>query len=100
MKKDLHPTYFDKAKATCGCGKEFVIGSTIEKIQVEVCSACHPFYTGKEKIIDTAGKVEKFKARRAKAKEMPSRSKHQKHAEKAQKKSTKKTPAKKEVSKK
>jgi large subunit ribosomal protein L31 len=68
MKKDLHPKYFDKAKATCACGTVFVVGSTKELIEVEICSNCHPFYTGKEKLIDTAGKVEKFKARREKAK--------------------------------
>lgn len=67
MKTDIHPKYFDKATATCGCGKVFKIGATIEAINVEICSNCHPFYTGKEKMIDTAGKVEQFKARKAKA---------------------------------
>ena len=65
MKQDIHPKYYDKATATCGCGKVFMIGSTMPEIQVEICSNCHPFYTGKEKLIDTAGKVEKFKQRRA-----------------------------------
>ncbi len=65
MKQDIHPTYFPQAQAICGCGKKFVIGSTVEKIEVEICSNCHPFFTGKEKLIDTAGKVEKFKQRRA-----------------------------------
>jgi len=91
MKKDLHPTYFEDATATCGCGAKFAIGSTVEKIQVEICSNCHPFYTGQEKIIDTAGKVEKFKARKAKAKELPSRKKSEKRAARATKKTTKKT---------
>ncbi|MDP3901782.1 MAG: 50S ribosomal protein L31 [bacterium] len=68
MKKDIHPKYFPNAKAKCGCGKVFTIGSTKESIEVEICSNCHPFYTGKEKMIDTAGKVEKFRARREKAK--------------------------------
>lgn len=67
MKTDIHPTYHKKAKATCACGNSFEIGSTAEKIEVEVCSACHPFYTGNEKVIDTAGRVEKFKARSAAA---------------------------------
>jgi large subunit ribosomal protein L31 len=67
MKTDIHPKYFDKATATCGCGKVFHIGATIESINVEICSNCHPFFTGKEKMIDTAGKVEQFKARKAKA---------------------------------
>ena len=67
MKTDTHPTYFPEAKVTCVCGNSFVVGSTKEKIAVEICSACHPFYTGNEKILDTAGRVEKFKARRAAA---------------------------------
>ncbi|MDP3880835.1 MAG: 50S ribosomal protein L31 [bacterium] len=75
MKKDIHPTYFPEAKATCGCGTTFVIGSTTEKIEVEICSNCHPFYTGKEKIIDTAGKVEKFKAKREAASKAPKKAK-------------------------
>ena len=70
MKKDLHPVYFDKAKVTCACGNVFTIGSTKEAISVEICSNCHPFYTGNEKIIDSAGRVEKFKARVA-AKKTP-----------------------------
>lgn len=65
MKSDIHPKYFAKAIAICGCGKQYTVGSTVEKIEVEICSNCHPFFTGKEKLIDTAGKVEKFKARRA-----------------------------------
>ncbi len=66
MKKDIHPQYYQKAKVKCACGAIFTIGSTKPEIQVEICSACHPFYTGKEKLIDTAGRVEKFKARTAK----------------------------------
>lgn len=69
MKTDIHPTYFEKAKVTCACGNTFAIGSTMEKIEVEICSACHPFYTGNDKVLDTAGRVEKFKTRRAKASE-------------------------------
>jgi large subunit ribosomal protein L31 len=67
MKTDTHPTYFPQAKVTCACGKSFTVGSTKEKLQVEICSNCHPFYTGNDKILDTAGRVEKFKARRAAA---------------------------------
>lgn len=66
MKTDIHPAYHDKAKVTCVCGNIFTIGSTKKDISVEICSACHPFYTGNEKIIDTAGRVEKFKTRAAK----------------------------------
>ena len=68
MKVDTHPTYFPGAKVTCACGRSFAVGSTKEKLEVEICSNCHPFYTGNEKILDAAGRVEKFKARRAKAK--------------------------------
>lgn len=70
MKKDIHPQYYPDAKVRCACGAKFTVGSTRPEIQVEICSRCHPFFTGKEKLIDTAGKVEKFKARRAKAAEV------------------------------
>ncbi|MBU1046847.1 50S ribosomal protein L31 [Patescibacteria group bacterium] len=63
MKKDIHPEYFLNSKAKCACGAEFEVGSIMKDINVEICSACHPFYTGNEKVIDTAGRVEKFKAR-------------------------------------
>jgi large subunit ribosomal protein L31 len=65
MKADIHPTYFPAAKVTCACGRSFAVGSTKESIEVEICSNCHPFYTGNDKIMDTAGRVEKFKARLA-----------------------------------
>ena len=68
MKKDIHPQYFPKAKAKCACGAEFEVGSVSENIKVEICSACHPFYTGAKKIVDTAGRVEKFKTRLSRAK--------------------------------
>jgi len=66
MKSDIHPKYFSNAIAKCACGAVFTIGSTKEKISVEICSNCHPFYTGNEKVLDTAGRVERFKARQAK----------------------------------
>jgi large subunit ribosomal protein L31 len=59
MKKDIHPEY-KESQVTCGCGNAFTTRSTREKIAVEVCSNCHPFYTGKQKFVDTAGMVEKF----------------------------------------
>ena len=62
MKTDIHPTYQD-AKVTCACGATFTVGSTKKEIQIEICSNCHPFYTGSEKTMDSAGRVEKFKAR-------------------------------------
>lgn len=67
MKKDIHPKYYPKAKIACACGHTREVGSTVEKISVEVCSACHPLYTGKQKFIDKAGRVEKFRARAAKS---------------------------------
>jgi large subunit ribosomal protein L31 len=67
MKKDIHPKYFDKATVRCACGQTFTLGSTTEKMEIEICSHCHPFYTGEKKLIDTAGRAEKFKARVSKA---------------------------------
>ncbi|MEO8637987.1 MAG: 50S ribosomal protein L31 [Candidatus Taylorbacteria bacterium] len=66
MKTDIHPKYYSDATATCACGAVYTVGSTQEKISVEICSNCHPFYTGKENLLDTAGRVEKFKARQQK----------------------------------
>jgi large subunit ribosomal protein L31 len=68
MKTDTHPTYFPEAKVVCVCGNTFTIGSTKKELAVEICSACHPFYTGNDKLMDVAGRVEKFKARTAFAK--------------------------------
>lgn len=70
MKKDIHPTYHPKIKATCACGADFEVGSTKDKIEVEICSQCHPFYTGKEKLVDTAGRVDRFRKRVAKQSEV------------------------------
>jgi len=66
MKKNIHPQYFPNAKVKCACGNTFNTGSTKEFIEVEVCSKCHPFYTGTEKIVDTLGRVERFRTRLAK----------------------------------
>ncbi|MEN9338170.1 MAG: ribosomal protein large subunit ribosomal protein [Candidatus Parcubacteria bacterium] len=68
MKSDIHPTYYANAIATCACGATYTVGSTKETIEVEICSACHPFYTGQEKVLDGAGRVDKFKKRAAAAK--------------------------------
>lgn len=67
MKKDIHPQYYPGAKINCACGHKFTISATKPEIRVELCSHCHPFYTGKADLIDTAGRVEKFKARKARA---------------------------------
>lgn len=59
MKEGIHPEY-KPVKVRCACGSEFVAGSTKKEIRVEICSACHPFFTGKQKLVDTAGRVERF----------------------------------------
>ncbi|MEK7082902.1 MAG: 50S ribosomal protein L31 [Patescibacteria group bacterium] len=68
MKKNIHPAYY-QAKVTCACGNAFTVGSTKETLDIEICSQCHPFYTGTAKLLDTAGRVEKFRARLAKKKQ-------------------------------
>ncbi len=67
MKPEIHPEY-KLVSVHCACGSEFQTRSTTDEIRVEICSACHPFYTGKQKIVDTAGKVERFRRRYAKQK--------------------------------
>jgi large subunit ribosomal protein L31 len=62
MKADIHPEYVE-AKVTCGCGNSFSTRSTVAEIHVEICSACHPFYTGTQKFVDTAGRVERFQTK-------------------------------------
>jgi large subunit ribosomal protein L31 len=68
MKAKIHPKWYENAKVTCACGNTFTLGAAVPEIQVEVCSACHPFYTGQMKYVDTAGRVDAFKAKQAKAK--------------------------------
>lgn len=63
MKNDIHPKYYPNCKVTCVCGNTFTTGSTEPELKVELCSACHPFYTGKQKLVDTARRVEKFEAK-------------------------------------
>lgn len=65
MKADIHPTHYSHAVATCACGATYTVGSTMEKISVEICATCHPFYTGLEKVLDTTGRVDRFKKRAA-----------------------------------
>ena len=67
MKSKIHPKWFTDAKVTCACGSQFTTGSTLPQITVEVCSHCHPLYTGQQKFLDTAGRVEKFNQRVAQA---------------------------------
>jgi len=70
MKKDIHPKYYPNARVQCACGNTFTVGSTKEFIEVEVCSQCHPFYSGREKMVDTMGQVQKFRTRLAKKEEI------------------------------
>lgn len=70
MKSDIHPQYYPHAKAVCACGNTFMVGSTKPELHVEICSACHPFYTGKKKLVDTAGRVERFRKIQAKKQEI------------------------------
>lgn len=63
MKKNIHPTYNSNLQVICACGAVHTIGSTLDELKVEICSQCHPFYTGNDKVMDTAGRVEKFKQR-------------------------------------
>ena len=67
MKASIHPTWYPEAKVTCACGNSFTVGATVPSITVEICYNCHPFYTGQMKYIDTAGRVEAFKAKEAAA---------------------------------
>jgi large subunit ribosomal protein L31 len=66
MKKGIHPTYNDQVTVTCACGNTFKTGSTAKDINVEICSACHPFWSGEEKVLDTQGRVDRFKKRATK----------------------------------
>jgi large subunit ribosomal protein L31 len=86
MKTDIHPAYFADAKILCACGNVIKTGATKKEMSIEICSACHPFYTGKEKLIDTAGRVEKFKARMEKAKAAVPKKKPKKTARKTARK--------------
>jgi len=63
MKKGIHPEYYPEAQVTCSCGNTFTTGATQPVIHTDICSACHPFYTGEQRIVDTAGQVERFMKR-------------------------------------
>ncbi|OGF30251.1 50S ribosomal protein L31 [Candidatus Falkowbacteria bacterium RIFOXYD2_FULL_35_9] len=92
MKADIHPNYNPKAKVICACGNEFEVGSTIEEIKTDLCDLCHPFYTGELKLVDTAGRVDKFKERMEKHSTMSktAKSKKEKAAVRAKSKEQKK----------
>ena len=63
MKEKIHPQFFNDAEVICACGNRFTVGSTLKQLKVEVCSKCHPFYTGERRMMDMGGRVEKFKRR-------------------------------------
>jgi large subunit ribosomal protein L31 len=95
MKKGIHPEYYPEAKVVCSCGNTFTTGSTQELIRTDVCSACHPFFTGEQRIVDSAGQVERFMKRLEKREEFVAEEKaHPEEAEEATAK-TAKTPKKK-----
>jgi large subunit ribosomal protein L31 len=73
MKTNLHPQYFTDAKVVCACGNSFITGSTKQELHVEICYNCHPFYTGKQNLLDVAGTIDKFKKRSSKAAELKSK---------------------------
>ena len=69
MKANIHPKYFDSAQVICACGNRFTTGSTLEEIRVELCNKCHPFYTGEQKFVDSASRIQKFQTRQTIAKQ-------------------------------
>ena len=75
MKANIHPEYNKEAVFTCACGAVYQMGSVKKAVNVEICSNCHPFYTGQEKVLDTAGRAEKFKARAASTKKVVKKTK-------------------------
>ena len=83
MKQGIHPQYYNDCQVSCACGNKFTTGSTSEKIEVDVCSKCHPFFTGQQKFVDIKGRIDKFNEKMAKGKA----SKETKTAKKAAKKS-------------
>jgi len=75
MKKGIHPKYYEKVKVTCSCGNVFYVSSTKPEIKTEICFKCHPFYTGKRKLIDTTKRIEKYKTRLLKSKKLQAKEK-------------------------
>lgn len=89
MKKDIHPNYNDDTKITCACGNVIKVGSTAKEMEIEICSACHPFYTGKKKLVDSAGQVDRFKKKMERHSELKKSSKDKKAKAAARAKATK-----------
>jgi large subunit ribosomal protein L31 len=69
MKANIHPKYFENAQVICACGNRFTTGSTLEEIRVELCNKCHPFYTGEQKFVDSASRIQKFQQKQNIAKQ-------------------------------
>lgn len=70
MKSNIHPQYFDQAQVICVCGNKFTVGSTKEVIHIELCNKCHPFYTGEQKFVDSASRIQKFQQKQKTAEEI------------------------------
>jgi large subunit ribosomal protein L31 len=102
MKQKIHPKFNETATITCACGNKFTAGSTLDEIRVELCNECHPFYTGKQKFVDTARRVEKFQEKMAKVEAAAAarKGKKAKKAAKTDKKIEKDTPDTKKVAEK
>ena len=96
MQKNIHPQYYTDCKVTCACGNTFVTGSTQKEIRIELCNQCHPFYTGKQKFVDTARRVEKFQEKMSRVASVAAtrKGKKVKKAAEATKKAAKKAAAK------
>ncbi|MBI2028785.1 MAG: 50S ribosomal protein L31 [Candidatus Levybacteria bacterium] len=69
MKANIHPKYYDQAQVICSCGNRFTTGSTMEEIRIELCNKCHPFYTGEQRFVDSASRIQKFEAKQNIAKQ-------------------------------
>lgn len=100
MKKDIHPKYHEDTVVTCACGNTFTTGSTLSEIRVELCNECHPFFTGKQRFVDTAHRVEKFKTKMGKVQAAASARKGKKAKKLAKAKKQEDTDDKKETVKK
>jgi len=96
MKKGIHPEYYPNAKVICGCGNTFTVGSTKKVIRTDVCSACHPFFTGEQRIVDTGGQVERFMKRMERTAEQKDQA-EARLMEKAKKKAAKRKPKARQV---
>lgn len=97
MRAKIHPKWYPKAKVTCACGNTFTVGSTVPEIHVEICSACHPFFTGEMKYVDTMGRVEKFQAKQKAAAARPKKKKKKTEEEKEERPRTLKEMLKKSI---